>query len=574
MRLWHLLVISTVFHSYGYCIELTGLFGRISSPGFLKPYPNDQNITWDIRVPEGHRIKIYFTHFNVELSYLCEYDYVKLTSQDKVVAHFCGTESTDTEKAPENLPYYSLNNQMTVTFISDFSNEKDFTGFEAFYAAEDIDECEKQDEDTEICDHFCHNHIGGYYCSCRAGFKLHTDKKTCLALPCPDPLLPPRGHFTPEKTTYVVKDQLSLSCEKGYVLDQNGNILSSFTAVCQSDGTWDKPLPKCEIVNCGPPDPVENGNFTFENGNEVTTYNQQILYKCAEPFYKMKEDQARYRCGEGGQWEEIITRNKKLPTCAPDCGKKKTEISGRIMGGKTAKLGDFPWQVFIKNEDSKGGGALINDKWIITAAHVVYDKKPHEITIKMGIINRTDPNAYIATPNSVFIHPHYKDDDSFNNDIALIKVQKKVPLSENIFAICLPSKDERFRVSHTGEGHKTGDVAGWGKTESSRASRLLRYVDVDIIDQAKCKEAYLKKNGVVTDNMFCAGKEDGEKKDSCQGDSGGALVFKDTVSNKWFIGGIVSWGSNECGSQTLFGVYTNVRNYLDWIQATIMANAD
>ncbi|XP_077105822.1 mannan-binding lectin serine protease 2 isoform X2 [Ranitomeya variabilis] len=180
MRLWHFLELATIFHCYGYCIELTGLFGRISSPGFVKPYPNDQNITWDIRVPEGHRIKIYFTHFNVELSYLCEYDYVKLTSQDKVVAHFCGTESTDTEKAPENLPYYSLNNQMTVTFISDFSNEKEFTGFEAFYAAEDIDECEKQDEDGEICDHFCHNHIGGHYCSCRAGFKLHTDKKTCL----------------------------------------------------------------------------------------------------------------------------------------------------------------------------------------------------------------------------------------------------------------------------------------------------------------------------------------------------------------------------------------------------------
>ncbi|XP_073513324.1 mannan-binding lectin serine protease 2 isoform X1 [Phyllobates terribilis] len=688
MRLWHLLVISTVFHSYGYCIELTGLFGRISSPGFLKPYPNNQNITWDIRVPEGHRIKIYFTHFNVELSYLCEYDYVQLISQNKVVAHFCGTESTDTEKAPENLPYYSLDNKMTVNFISDFSNEKEFTGFEAFYAAEDIDECEKQDEDIEICDHFCHNHIGGHYCSCRAGYKLHTDKKTCLvkcddviyttssgeivspefpeiypkltncryriqaeegfsvllrflhfdveshpdvlcpydrlqitaggkdlaplcgetlppeidtrnktvviafttdgsgqytgwklqyttkALPCPDPLLPPRGHFTPEQKTYVVKDGISLSCDKGYVLEQNGNILPSFTAVCRSDGTWDKPLPKCEIVNCGPPDPIENGNFTFENGNEVTTYNQQILYKCAEPFYKMKEDQARYRCGEKGQWEEIITGNKMLPTCVPDCGKKKTEISGRIIGGKVAKLGDFPWQVFIKDEDTKGGGALINDKWIITAAHVVYDKAPQGIIIKMGIINRTDPSAYIAAPKSVFIHPGYKDDDTFNNDIALIKVRDKVPLSEHILAICLPSKEERFRVSHTGAGHNTGEVAGWGKTESSRSSRALRYVDVDIIDQAKCKDAYLKKNSVVTDNMFCAGKEDGEMKDSCQGDSGGALVFKDTVSNKWFIGGIVSWGSKECGSQTLFGVYTNVRNYLDWIQETIMGNAD
>ncbi|XP_069804049.1 mannan-binding lectin serine protease 2-like isoform X2 [Dendropsophus ebraccatus] len=180
MRFWHLLVISTVLYSNGYCIELTGLFGRISSPGFPKPYHNEQTMTWDIRVPEGHRIKLYFSHFNLELSYLCEYDYVELKSQGKVVSRFCGTESTDTEKAPENSNFYSLDNKMTVTFVSDYSNEKEFSGFEAFYAAEDIDECEKPDEDTEVCDHYCHNHIGGHYCSCRAGFKLHTDKKTCL----------------------------------------------------------------------------------------------------------------------------------------------------------------------------------------------------------------------------------------------------------------------------------------------------------------------------------------------------------------------------------------------------------
>ncbi|KAM4015450.1 mannan-binding lectin serine protease 2-like [Anomaloglossus baeobatrachus] len=685
-RLWHLLVIFTVFHSHGYCIELTGLFGRISSPGFLKPYPNDQNVTWDIRVPEGHRVKIYFTHFNLELSYLCEYDYVKLLSQGKVMAHFCGTESTDTEKVPGNLPYYSLDNKMIVTFISDFSNEKEFTGFEAFYAAEDIDECEKLDDNMEMCDHFCHNHIGGYYCSCRAGFNLHTDKKTCVvkcddviyttnsgeivspefpeiypkltncryriqaeegfsillrflhfdveshpdvrcpydrlqitaggkalpplcgenlppeidtrsktvdivfttdgsghhtgwklqyttkALPCPDPVLPPRGHFTPEQKTYVVKDKLTLSCEEGYVLEQNGSILPSFTAVCQSDGTWDKPLPRCEIVNCGPPDEPENGNFTFESGNEVTTYNAQILYQCAEPIYKMKENQAHYRCGKGGEWVEVITGSKAIPTCLPDCG-KKSEITGRIVGGKKAKLGDFPWQVFLTYDDTKGGGALINDRWIITAAHVVYDKNLHDLTIKMGIINRTDPSAYKTSPKLLFIHPDYKDDDTYKNDIALIKLQDKVKLSIDILPVCLPRKD--VRISDTEGDYNSGDVSGWGGTEVARSSRILQYVDVDVINQVKCKAAYQKVQKVITDDMFCAGKEEeGVAKDSCHGDSGGALVFKDKVSKSWFIGGIVSWGTSDCGSKTLFGVYTNVRNYLNWIEKTIMANAD
>ncbi|XP_075459613.1 mannan-binding lectin serine protease 2-like isoform X2 [Ascaphus truei] len=158
--------------------ELTGLFGRITSPGFPKTYPNDLTKTWNIKAPEGHRIRIYFTHFNVELSYLCEYDHVKLSSQGTEVAHLCGRESTDTETAPGDTSFYTLDNTLTVTFKSDYSNEKEVTGFEAFFAAEDINECERE---INPCDHFCHNHFGGFYCSCRTGFDLHSDKSTCTA---------------------------------------------------------------------------------------------------------------------------------------------------------------------------------------------------------------------------------------------------------------------------------------------------------------------------------------------------------------------------------------------------------
>lgn len=48
----------------------------------------------------------------------------------------CGQESTDTERAPGNDTFYSPASSLDVTFRSDYSNEKPFTGFEAFYAAE------------------------------------------------------------------------------------------------------------------------------------------------------------------------------------------------------------------------------------------------------------------------------------------------------------------------------------------------------------------------------------------------------------------------------------------------------
>lgn len=54
------------------------MYGRITSPNFPKVYPNHKEKIWNITVPKGYSVRIYFTHFNLELSYLCEYDYVKV----------------------------------------------------------------------------------------------------------------------------------------------------------------------------------------------------------------------------------------------------------------------------------------------------------------------------------------------------------------------------------------------------------------------------------------------------------------------------------------------------------------
>ena len=61
-------------------IELTDMFGEIQSPNFPDSYPSDSEVTWNISVPDGFRIKLYFMHFDLESSYLCEYDYVKVSS--------------------------------------------------------------------------------------------------------------------------------------------------------------------------------------------------------------------------------------------------------------------------------------------------------------------------------------------------------------------------------------------------------------------------------------------------------------------------------------------------------------
>lgn len=54
------------------------VFGRLVSPGFPGNYGNNQDRSWTLTAPPGYRLRLYFTHFNLELSYRCEYDFVKV----------------------------------------------------------------------------------------------------------------------------------------------------------------------------------------------------------------------------------------------------------------------------------------------------------------------------------------------------------------------------------------------------------------------------------------------------------------------------------------------------------------
>jgi len=58
----------------------------------------------------------------------------------------------------------------------------------------------------------------------------------------------------------------------------------------------------------------------------------------------------------------------------------------RIVGGQDAKMNEFPWQVaivFAGTRSPKCGGAIINDRFVLTAAHCfVFDKaQPSEIDV-------------------------------------------------------------------------------------------------------------------------------------------------------------------------------------------------
>lgn len=104
-----------------------------------------------------------------------------------------------------------------------------------------------------------------------------------------------------------------------------------------------------------------------------------------------------------------------------------------------------------------------------------------------------------------------------------------------------------------------------------RIPKRLKYVELPVVDQETCRHSFteLKKRRHnlprLTDNMFCVGLPEGGRS-SCLGDSGGPFALSD--DGRFWAAGIDSWGV-DCGKAGTYRVYTNVANYLDWINQTI-----
>ena len=79
-----------------------------------------------------------------------------------------------------------------------------------------------------------------------------------------------------------------------------------------------------------------------------------------------------------------------IESLQPGCGKKAPGHM-RIVGGKAAKPGDWPWIVtfdYKKNFGNPGhhcGGSLLTTEWILSAAHCFHDDKDEsQYSLKLG----------------------------------------------------------------------------------------------------------------------------------------------------------------------------------------------
>ena len=205
------------------------------------------------------------------------------------------------------------------------------------------------------------------------------------------------------------------------------------------------------------------------------------------------------------------------------------------------------------------GGAIIDQRHVVTAAHCLRTVTPRDIMVRIGEYDFSDSvqdgEDYPIT--NFKIHPYY-DRSTQENDIAIITLARPVSFEGNIRPICLPQANRDY-------AGQISTIVGWGATAySGSGSSKLKQVSIPIWTQQECSGVFKEK--VNNKSMFCAGMRDGGR-DSCQGDSGGPLMVQGP-GNRWMLAGVVSWGI-KCGSPGYPGVYTKVSDYLDWIHDNI-----
>lgn len=245
----------------------------------------------------------------------------------------------------------------------------------------------------------------------------------------------------------------------------------------------------------------------------------------------------------------------------------------KIFNGSNAPRGAYPWQVLlIFKTDSGGwsicGGSLINDQWILSAAHCFKDNREGRWYVLLGKSNITDLQGkdLVFDVQDIITHPEY-DSESFDNDIALIYANDTIPMTDSVRPICLPTPSVSDAFFQSESSLPIGQVTGWGQTHLQSVSGgplpdTLQEIAVPIQPQSSCVAST---NSHVTVNMFCAGYGYRSQPDACKGDSGGPFVaYHD---GRWYQLGIVSWGE-LCGVAGKYGFYTRLTNYVDWIKDT------
>lgn len=231
-----------------------------------------------------------------------------------------------------------------------------------------------------------------------------------------------------------------------------------------------------------------------------------------------------------------------------------------IVGGSDAGEGEFPWMAGIVRTDVLpgpgliGGGALVGDQWVVTAAHSVAGLSPSNLEVWLGLVDLADAGSrQVYQVLSVIVHPDFAttEQGTSTSDIALLLLERRV--------VGIPTLPLVEATADLAEGDPMR-VAGWGASTTGDPvvnPRLQRAPGV-IVSQSLAETFF----GPVIEPVHLAARDPALTATPCFGDSGGPLVKE--IGGIDRLAGIVSFGAVDCSDASIPTVYTRVPLFASW----------
>lgn len=221
---------------------------------------------------------------------------------------------------------------------------------------------------------------------------------------------------------------------------------------------------------------------------------------------------------------------------------------GRIVGGSTAGVGQFPYQVSLRTAGNAHfcGGWVTNNRWAVSAAHCTIGRTTANTRVVVGAHSRTDGTSH--TTSAIRNHPNYNA-NTLNNDISTVQTAAAIGFNARVSAIPLGAA--------TLGGNVAAVVSGWGQTSHpGSGSANLMFLNTRTLTNADCQARHTANNRpMVFASTICTFTQNGQG--NCMGDSGGPLVAGGQAI------GAVSWGI-AC-ARGFPDVYARVSSHRTWI---------
>lgn len=243
-------------------------------------------------------------------------------------------------------------------------------------------------------------------------------------------------------------------------------------------------------------------------------------------------------------------------------------IRPSVIGGVVSPAGDYPWMGALvsiggENEDLTDaqfcGCSLIDENWILTAAHCLDGLRVGEIAVAFGNGDLSGENIVVPI-DLIVMHPEYFDVLSLDNDMALARLVRPV---SNIDPIEL---NQNEALVAAGQPIR---VIGWGMTDTvqnapDRVSEL-RQADLSVLDRDWVNSEDIL-NGGVSERMLPVGSVN-PLITSYFGDSGGPMIV--SIDGEELLAGVTSWGTGCLISLLPYSIYTDVIPYFNWIDGIV-----